>query len=101
LVMPKDAEWAESVWHLFVVRSVAREKLQDTLSAVDIQTQIHYPFPPHLQPAYHAMRLAAGSLPIAEAIHREVLSLPMDPYLADSDVERVIAMIRSVHPGRI
>lgn len=99
LGLPEEAEWAESVWHLFAVRSVARKELQDALAAADIQTLIHYPIPPHLQPAYQALGLAEGDLPIAEAIHREILSLPMDPYLTDNDMNHVIAMTRSVHPG--
>jgi dTDP-4-amino-4,6-dideoxygalactose transaminase len=95
LVLPMVPAWAEAVWHLFVVRSPARQQLQDSLAASGIQTLIHYPTPPHLQPAYCMLGLVEGSLPVTEAIHREVLSLPMDPYLADNELVRVIAAIQS------
>jgi dTDP-4-amino-4,6-dideoxygalactose transaminase len=55
-----------------------------------IGTMIHYPVPPHLQPAYADLGIAAGSLPLAERIHAEVLSLPMGPTLRDEEVDRVI-----------
>jgi len=51
---------------------------------------IHYPIPPHRQPAYADLNLPEGSLPIAEAIHREVLSLPMGPHLTTRQQQQVI-----------
>ena len=53
LVLPAVPVWAEPVWHQFVIRSLGRENLQNKLSAQGISTMIHYPIPPHLQPAYH------------------------------------------------
>lgn len=89
LGLPFVPEWAEPVWHLFVVRSVERQHVQDALAGRDIGTMIHYPIPPHRQPAYAELALAEGSLPVAEAIHREVLSLPIFPQLQDEQVDRV------------
>ena len=91
LVLPFVPEWAEPVWHLFVVRSAAREALQARLGEQRIGTMIHYPIPPHRQKAYAEMALKEGSLPIAEAIHREILSLPIWPQLSDEQVNRIIA----------
>jgi len=76
------------VWHLFVIRSVKRDRLQDYLNQHDIQTLIHYPTPPHRQLAYAEWRDL--SFPVSEQIHREVLSLPMDPTLTDESVLKVI-----------
>jgi dTDP-4-amino-4,6-dideoxygalactose transaminase len=90
LQLPYVPQWAEPVWHLFVVRSGARDALQRALTERAIGTMIHYPTPPHLQPAYAELGLGEGSLPIAEAIHREVLSLPIWPQLTKSQVERII-----------
>jgi dTDP-4-amino-4,6-dideoxygalactose transaminase len=59
---------------------------------------IHYPIPPHRQRAYAALGLSDGSLPISEAIHREVLSLPIGPHLSQHAVDRVVAAIQSF-PG--
>jgi dTDP-4-amino-4,6-dideoxygalactose transaminase len=91
LELPFVPEWAEPVWHLFVVRSPARQALQAALGERGIGTLVHYPIPPHRQPAYAELAMSEGSFPIAEAIHREVLSLPMWPQMRDEQVERVIA----------
>lgn len=81
----------EHVWHLFVIRTQEREKLQTYLTDNGIQTLIHYPIPPHRQGAYKEMNHL--SFPITEKIHNEVLSLPISPVMTDSDVEIVIDII--------
>ena len=91
LGLPFVPEWAEPVWHLFVVRSGERQALQAELGARAIGTVIHYPIPPHRQPAYAELGLPEGSLPISEAIHREVLSLPIWPQMRAEQIERVSA----------
>ncbi|PIP03779.1 MAG: erythromycin biosynthesis sensory transduction protein eryC1 [Hydrogenophilales bacterium CG_4_10_14_3_um_filter_58_23] len=90
LVLPFVPEWADPVWHLFVVRSQQRENLQAHLQQQGIGTMIHYPIPPHLQPAYSELGYKQGDFPIAEAIHREVLSLPMGPTMSGAQVTQVI-----------
>jgi dTDP-4-amino-4,6-dideoxygalactose transaminase len=55
---------------------------------------IHYPVPPHLQPAYAELGHTEGDFPVAEQIHREVLSLPLWPGMSDSQADRVIAAVR-------
>jgi dTDP-4-amino-4,6-dideoxygalactose transaminase len=79
------------VWHLFVVRCDDRAELQKYLNDNGIQTLIHYPTPPHKQKAYQ--NLNGLQLPIAEKIHHEVLSIPLDPTLTDSEIEKVITVI--------
>jgi dTDP-4-amino-4,6-dideoxygalactose transaminase len=91
LELPFVPEWAEPVWHLFVVRSPARQALQGALGERGIGTMIHYPIPPHRQAAYAELAMSEGSFPIAEAIHREVLSLPMWPQMRAEQVDQVIA----------
>jgi len=76
------------VWHLFVIRSARRDALQKHLQEKAITTLIHYPVPPHKQPAYASMN--SLSLPITEAIHQEVLSLPIGPTMSDDDIQIVI-----------
>jgi dTDP-4-amino-4,6-dideoxygalactose transaminase len=56
---------------------------------------VHYPIAPHLQPAYAALGLSDGSLPISEALHREVLSLPLWPGMTFVEVDAVVESIRS------
>lgn len=76
------------VFHLYVVRIQQRQKLQEHLSAAGIQTLIHYPTPPHQQRAYKEWN--EQSYPLTEAIHREVLSLPISPVMTDQHVSAVI-----------
>lgn len=78
----------EHVWHLFVVRTKHRTQLQDFLTSQGVQTLIHYPIPPHQQLAYREYNHL--SFPITEAIHQEVLSLPISPVLTNEEVDFVI-----------
>lgn len=89
IALPEPGPEGAHVWHLYVVRADDRDELQRHLAAHGIQTLVHYPTPPHQQPAY--AEWADRSYPIAEAIHRTVLSLPMDPTMSDADVDAVIA----------
>jgi dTDP-4-amino-4,6-dideoxygalactose transaminase len=95
LMLPVVCEGADPVWHLFVVRSKRRDKLQATLNSMGVSTLVHYPVPPHLQKAYSDLALPAGSLPITEAIHREVLSLPIGPHLSEADQAQVVRAMKS------
>jgi dTDP-4-amino-4,6-dideoxygalactose transaminase len=88
--LPFVPDWAEPVWHLFVVRHPRRQDLQQLLSRAGIGTMVHYPVPPHLQAAYAEMNWAEGAFPISEAIHREVLSLPMGPHLTCEQQNTVV-----------
>jgi dTDP-4-amino-4,6-dideoxygalactose transaminase len=93
LTLPGVADFAEPVWHLFVVRHPRRDALQKRLADAGVDTIIHYPIPPHLSGAY-AARFEAGSLPVAEQLADEVLSLPMGPHLSLEDAGRVAAAVR-------
>lgn len=93
VILPHVPDWAEPVYHLFVVRSKRRDALQQHLKHSGVDILIHYPVPPHLQPAYQQMAVPAGGLPIAEGIHREVLSLPIGPHLTQSQASRVIEAV--------
>ena len=80
-MLPFVPEWAEPVWHQYVVQNEDRDHLLLQLERAGIATMIHYPIPPHLQKAYAAMALNEGDLPIAERLASEVLSLPIGPHL--------------------
>lgn len=96
LVLPAVPEWAEPVWHLFVVRCANRDAFQDQLSGMGIQTNIHYPIPAHRQEAYAGLGHAAGTFPLSEQLADEVISLPMGPHLTDGEVEAVIDAVREI-----
>jgi dTDP-4-amino-4,6-dideoxygalactose transaminase len=93
LTLPCPADWAEPVWHLFVVRHPQRDALQARLSDNGVDTIIHYPIPPHLTGAY-AGEFGDARLPVAESLAGEVLSLPMGPHLALEDAATVAAAVR-------
>jgi dTDP-4-amino-4,6-dideoxygalactose transaminase len=93
ILLPVVRSEEAHVWHLFVIRSPWRDALQRYLRTLGVQTQVHYPVPPHQQAAYP--ELADRALPITELLHAEVLSLPMSPTLTDAQVQRVIAACRS------
>ena len=89
----KHPAWGDHIWHLFVIRVAERDKLRARLEAAGIGTMIHYPVPPHLQPACAGLGFPPGSFPITEAIHREVLSLPIGPHLSLESVDTVIEAV--------
>lgn len=94
LTLPHVPPDCRPAWHLFVVRTRARDALVQRLAESGIGTLIHYPIPPHLQPAYAELGLGPESLPISEAIHREVVSLPLWPQMSEEQVDFVIGGVR-------
>lgn len=94
LTLPTVADWAEHVWHLFVVRHDERDILRADLTSAGIETLLHYPTPPHLSQAYEANGFEAGSFPIAEQLALEVVSLPLAPTTTEQSVERTIQAVR-------
>ncbi len=88
--LPRVADGAESVWHLFVVSSLRRDDLQNFLNASEIGTMIHYPVPPHLSEAYADQIFRRESYPITEELAATVLSLPISPQLKDEEQDKVI-----------
>ena len=81
------------VWHLFVVRAPDRDSFVKHLAEQGVQTVIHYPISPHKQQCYP--QLHHFSLPITEAIHREVVSLPISPVMTEAHVSAVISAVNS------
>lgn len=95
LILPAPPQAADPVWHLYVVRSPARDGFQAWLADQGVQTMVHYPCPPHKQGAY---RDSGHVLPIAEQLAKEVISLPIGPHMTPDQVDRVIAAVRGF-PG--
>lgn len=92
IILPAVAQGKDShAWHLYVIRTAEREDLQSYLMEKGIQTLIHYPLAPHHQIAYKEYNHI--NLPLTECIHKEVLSLPMDPTMSSKDVDAVIEAI--------
>lgn len=79
------------VWHLFVIRTKERDKLQNYLTENGIQTLIHYPIPPHKQIAYKEWNTL--TFQVTEQIHNEVLSLPISPVMTKEEIEYVVKVL--------
>ena len=94
LILPQVPEWADPVWHLFVIRHPKRDALQQRLAEAGVGTLIHYPVAPHLSGAYANGKWPPGAFPIAESMAGTVLSLPMGPHLTDTQIHTVIAQVR-------
>jgi dTDP-4-amino-4,6-dideoxygalactose transaminase len=91
--LPAVPDYAEPVWHLYVVRSKQRDALRAHLERQGVSTVIHYPTPPHQQGCYRSLGL--DGLPVAEMLANEVLSLPMSPMLTDEEIRYVVAQLRA------
>jgi dTDP-4-amino-4,6-dideoxygalactose transaminase len=94
LQLPLEADWAESVYHLYVVRHPRRDDLKKHLEANKVGCALHYPLPLHLQKCYSSLGYKVGDFPIAEKAARECLSLPIYPELTEDQIQRVAAVIR-------
>jgi dTDP-4-amino-4,6-dideoxygalactose transaminase len=94
LRLPAVAAGAAPVWHLYVVHMARRDALRQHLAAQGIETLVHYPVPPHLQPAYAPLGWPAGSLPIAENLAATCLSLPLWPGMTEGMVAAVAGAVR-------
>jgi len=94
LGLPRAPQWAEPVWHLYVVRTGRRAELVKALEKAGVGALIHYPIPPHLQAAYADLGKVKGAYPLAEALADTVLSLPMGPHVALESVDEVAAAVR-------
>jgi dTDP-3-amino-3,4,6-trideoxy-alpha-D-glucose transaminase len=89
------ARRAGSVCHLYVVRSKRRDRLRKHLATHGIATGVHYPVPLHLMPAFREFGGKRGDCPVAEKACREILSLPLYPYMSESTVAEVADRVRS------
>jgi len=94
LKLPTISPTSKSVWHLYTVEHAQRDELARKLAHCGIDTMIHYPIPPHLQPAYSWLGKKKGDFPVAEKIHSEILSLPMGPCMSTEVAEEVVVRVR-------
>jgi dTDP-4-amino-4,6-dideoxygalactose transaminase len=95
LRLPSEPPGSASVWHLYVVRTPDPEALAGFLRGRGIGTGRHYPEPPHLSPAYRGLGYGPGDFPVAEALAREALSLPLYPGITETQLESVCAAVLS------
>lgn len=92
--LPTVLPWAQPSWHLYVIQCKQRDALRTRLERCGIQTQVHYPVPPHKQHAYRSAIRVEDSLKRTEQLSGEVLSLPIGPHLLQHEAETVVSVIR-------
>jgi len=92
--LPTEAEFAESVYHLYVILVDDRDGLQQYLNSKNIATGLHYPLPLHLQKAYDHLGYKKGAFPVTENIADRLLSLPMFPELTREQIAYVVQSIK-------
>ncbi|GAB1414633.1 DegT/DnrJ/EryC1/StrS family aminotransferase [Paludibacter sp.] len=93
IIMPIVENWESHVFHIFPIRCKRRDELLMFLNDKKIQTMIHYPIPPHLQECYHGF--FNGSFLVTEQIHKEELSLPINPILQQNEIKYIVEAINS------
>ncbi|NPA90037.1 MAG: DegT/DnrJ/EryC1/StrS family aminotransferase [Chloroflexi bacterium] len=94
LVLPYEAPHVRHVYHVYTLRTDARDQLIQRLAERGIPTAVHYPRPLHLQPAFAFLGYGEGAFPVAERMAREVFSLPMHPHLTPEQQEYIIQALR-------
>jgi dTDP-4-amino-4,6-dideoxygalactose transaminase len=99
LQLPREADYAQSAYHLYVVRHPRRDELKKHLEANRVGCALHYPLPLHLQKCYASLGYKAGDFPNAEKAARECLSLPIYPEMTDVLIERVAEVIKDFFKG--
>ncbi len=93
--VPFVPDWAEAVYHLYVIRVADRDALGTYLKDRNIGSGLHYPVPLHLQNAYAHLGYKEGDFPVTETIAKEIISLPMFPGITDEQIETVVKAVRS------
>ena len=95
VVVPHIESHNTSAYAQYTVRVENREEVQQQLRDVGIPTAIHYPVPLHRQPVFAGLNLPEGSFPVAEDASKQVLSLPMHPYLKDDELNRIASALEA------
>ena len=99
LQLPREADYAESAWHLYVVRHPRRDDLKKHLEANGVGCGLHYPVPLHLQKCYAHLGYKEGDFPVAEKAARECLSLPIYPEMTEEQIQRVVEVVQDFFKG--
>lgn len=99
LKLPTTVAGATHVWHVYAVRTAKPDALAEFLAGRGIATNRHYPEPPHLAPAFTGLGLRAGEFPVAEAVARETISLPLFPGIRVEQIQAVVDGIQAFFAG--
>jgi len=90
LVLPFVEEGRTSAWAQYSIRVKNRDEVQNKLKQAGIPTAVHYPMPLHLQECFKYLGYKKGDFPISEIVSREIMSLPMNPYVTNEEIEYIV-----------
>ena len=93
LVLPFVEEGRTSAWAQYSIRVKNRDELQEILKLAGIPTAVHYPMPLHLQECFKYLGYKKGDFPISEIVSREIMSLPMNPYVTNEEIEYIVGKL--------
>lgn len=96
LVLPKVKSDRTSAWAQYSIRVKNRDELQKQLKEVGIPTAVHYPMPLHMQKCFKYLGYKKGDFPVAERVSQEILSLPMNPYLTEEEINYIVDRVKMV-----
>jgi UDP-2-acetamido-2-deoxy-ribo-hexuluronate aminotransferase len=90
LILPYVDEKVTSAWAQYSIRVKNRDEVQEKLKVVGIPTAVHYPMPLHLQECFAYLEYKKGDFPLSEIVSNEIMSLPMNPYVTDEEIEYIV-----------
>jgi len=90
IILPTVDEKTTSVWAQYSIRVKNRDEQQASLKEQGIPTAVHYPMPLHLQEAFEYLGYKKNDFPISEIVSSEIMSLPMNPYVSDEEIEYIV-----------
>ena len=99
IATPIEAPYTRHVYHVYAIRVKERDAMRMYLAKQGVATGIHYPLPIHLQPAYRDLGHHRGDFPVSEQLSKEVLSLPMHPFLTEEKIRYVCRVIERFYQG--
>ena len=99
VITPTIPSGYKSSWAQYTIRSEKRDQIKAALTDMGIPSAIYYPKPLHLQEAFIHLGYSVGDFPVSEKISTQVLSLPMSPYLTDSDMDKIVSVVRQTAIG--
>ena len=95
--IPAEREVEFNTYHTFVIQVKNRDKLKRYLKQNNVETAIHYPIPIHLQPAANFLKYSKGDFPQAEKMCGEILTLPINQFLKNNEIEKIINLINNFY----
>jgi dTDP-4-amino-4,6-dideoxygalactose transaminase len=93
IVLPTENKLLESVWHLYVIRTLDRQNLINKFSDNGVDVLVHYPCPPFFQNAYEDFKIKSLHFPISELLSNEVLSIPISPHISEQECQKICKVL--------